>query len=263
MCANEAVRCLQNKRRLWWLALLLGSAALLALVLITDNPRAELLSRPPAARGPRLAFLGGWNSPVRVTARRLRTRLFRPPGQIRMSAEVFDLTNSLALTNFILPRPVLSNESVQVWLLRTNELHEVAVARARQDAGKLGKSGHPEVSQSLSKWRLGTPAPWVPQLLTADGRPVQISMAGDNPRAGVNYFVVPRIRGQSVDVEWFVTLFGEEKIPPSTNQRTTNFAVGARLVIPPGGQAFLLTATNADGHRMGMTLSTTIIPSGK
>ena len=248
MSADAMVRLWQNRRRLWWLALLLGGTAMLTLVLIMDHPQAELLTQPPAARGPRLAFLGGGNSPVRVMVRRIRTRLFRPPGQVMISAEAFDLTSALALTNLILLRPVLSNESVQVWLLRTNEMHEVAVARARQEAGQLGPP---------------RPNLWAPRLLTADGRPAQILMARDSRNSGVDYFVVPRIRRQSVDAEWFVTSFNLEKTTLNSNQRSTNFAVGARLLIPPDCQVFMLTATNATGQRMGMTLSTTILPSGK
>jgi hypothetical protein len=233
---NTAPMPLTKKRTIWWLALLLCGVGLMVVFLLSESPRAELLTQPAAPRRSRIAFLGQWGTPVRNAWLKLKFRWAKPPRSVSIAAQIFEVDGVFSVTNAPWPAPELSSDSgVQVWILSSNQISAV---RARVDQTGISVSS--------------------PTVSTREQMPAKISVnhrvATSNlrvPLSNIELDFLPRTRGQSVELASFL-MVGEWA-------RLTNVAIGARVLIPEGQSMFLLTTNRADARKqIGLIATPTV-----
>jgi hypothetical protein len=245
-------RPFQRGRNLW-LLLLMSVAALFIFFIIQSPPRAELLTRPPGTRNPRLSFLGRWSGPVRSALQKLKSQLVGPPRRVALSGQLFDVEQTFSLNPIQLERLVASNKAgAQVWMLDTNQLSAV----------RAGLQRNATLISGLSVW-------------TSDGIPSKmfsgdaVSVAGIPRQVGIEYDALPRTRRDVVDLTTFFTLtsaFTNHVGAPTLTNTVfirTNLAVGARVQIPRNHSIFLLATNEVNGKRIGVIISPTIHEPGK
>jgi hypothetical protein len=228
-----------------WLALIGALALLLTVMVAMRAPRVELLTRAAATPNPRLSFLGRWGGPVRSTLRNLRSKLFRPPRAVVISAEVFECYESFSLAKVPLSPPLAVNQaSTRLWLLDTNQW---AVLRNNMQSNTAA---------------IARPSAW-----TSDGQPAKIFIGesvlidGSWRQKGIAFDVSARTKSSAVDLTAFLTLtapFTNSSLVTNAVSIRTNLAIGARVQIPQGHRLFLLTSNAANGKRMGVIVSATI-----
>ena len=248
------IRLRPQRRRLWWLALLASGAALLLVCFwLAKTPGAEFLTSPPSARPSRFAFLNQWIAPVRPALQRLKWRLAGPPRGVSLGAEVFECGESFDASGLSLPTAVLSNGAgLQIWLLGTNEVQAVR-QRLEQRGRSISNGGLWSGDEKPSKLRMAN----------------SIAIAGAPRNVGLELDVLPRTRGSSVDLAWFLT--STEAVTnkladfAATNRLflRTNAAIGARVLIPMEQSLFVLDKIGANGKRMAVIISPTIHEPGK
>ncbi len=228
---------------------LLGAAIVLWMLMVaTRTPRVELLTRAPGPPNPRLSFLGGWIDPVRSTWRNLRLRLFGPPPNFSISAEIFECSAPFIPPEDSLPAPFATDKmSTRLWLLKTSEW---AVVRKSMESNVVA---------------VASPSVW-----TFEGHPAKIfigeSLAVGRQQPGIAFDVSARARGSRVDLTAFVTRTAAfTNLPALTNGVSihTNLAVGARVQISSDQRLFLLTSNAVAGKRMAVMVSATIYESKK
>ncbi len=237
------MRLWPNKRWLGWLALLLGGAALVVVLVMLETPRAELLNQPPQPRQPRLQFLGPVRPLVRKVWLKVSPRSTQTP-LVVLQGDIFECTGRFAFTNLSPADLIISNRGTRVWLVKTNALP--LLGRQVEEAAEFISNAH-AISRDY-----GVEFATIPE-------------SPFSPFGFQNLQYLMNTRGPDVDLSLFVVSF-DAKLrigtlrPSPTNPilYETNFAFGAQAIVTAGSFLLMLHDNPTNGRTAGALITTDI-----
>jgi hypothetical protein len=221
------------------LALLAAILAILFWLATRQSTAMQWLEQPPVSRS-RFEFLGRWAQPARMLWFRTRYWLFGAPPSLTIQTKVLTFDPSV-LPPLTLGQPALSNQGgAQAWIVRRGP-----------EWNTFTNTG----SEVLSSPTMSLGSGMQGRIMMSE----RVMVGGTPEDVGVRLDVLPRLRGEAVDLGAFLMVTeARGRARESTGAVATavsiytNVALGAQVRLPPGAGLFLLsTQTNEQGRIIG------------